>query len=97
MAPEVVNGNRYGLPADVYSFAVLLLEAVLGDIRSVRDQFKKMHQFAAVEGWRPKIPGATWEEHSEIMTLVCRCWHSNPSERPTFEEVVETIENDDSR
>ena len=100
IAPEIVDGQRYGSPADVYSFGLVLLETLLVDsgTAQMREQFvATKQQFATVTGWRPTIPAQLWENHCDIAALVCQCWHQTPEERPTFAEVVKILGNEDPR
>mgnify|MGYP006107629791 CR=1 FL=1 len=98
VAPEVVDGNRYGSSADVYSFGLMLLEALAGDSQTVRGSFNEQVrisrlQFVAALGWRPTIPPRLWEHHCEVTALLCECWHQDPHERPAFTEVVERMKS----
>ena len=98
VAPEVVDGNRYGSSADVYSFGLMLLEALAGDSHVVRGTFNERariskQQFVAASGWRPPIPPRLWEHHCEMAALLCECWSQDPQERPAFAEVLERLKN----
>jgi hypothetical protein len=77
-----------GLSADVYSFGVLFWE-----ILSLRDAYEKYsrekhYKEVVVEGKRPKI-SKSWP--SVICNLIERCWHRQPSERPSFTAVCQLI------
>lgn len=41
-----------------------------------------------LKGWRPPLPAYIpgW-----IQAVVRRCWHSEPSERPMFKEVIDSL------
>ena len=79
---EVNRREHYGLPADVYSFGIMLWE-----IAVCHKPFKGMtvdqHADLVVsQGFRPKIsvvPGS-----HELKNLIQKCWSSQPEERPTF-------------
>jgi hypothetical protein len=47
--------------------------------------------FAAVEGIRPKRPGANTGMYEELWGLVSRCWQHDPDFRPKMQEVVDTV------
>ncbi|KAI9193347.1 uncharacterized protein BJ171DRAFT_528945 [Polychytrium aggregatum] len=97
MAPEMLDdehavGSSYA--TDIYAFAIVLYE-VLNDGRSVwlaRDGQELRP--AAVErqvcrGSRPQrldgIPDSLW-------SLIERCWHQDPAQRPKFSEILASLE-----
>ena len=75
----------YGLPADVYSFAIILWEMTMrrqpwGEVRS-NFQVSDMVQ----EGHRPEVPDSA--NHC-LVPLMQRCWAATPADRPMFDEVL---------
>lgn len=98
MAPEVIRGDRYGKPADVYSFAVILWE-LLAESIPFEGEFGV--QFKVASGYRPKIPdqilleakenSAVGRQKSMLIHLMTQCWTQQPSERPTFFEAFNTL------
>ena len=85
MAPELLSGSAYGMPADVYSFGVLLWELVTqktpyGDFTT---------QFAIIkfvsDGNRLEIP------ESPISGLTAKCWSQDATIRPTFAQIVSEL------
>lgn len=97
-APEVLvavmDGNLdpsvFTEEVDVYSFAMTCYEILTGCI-----PFEDLHDSyydAVLNGRRPELPHPM---NSRLTELLCRCWHSNPLERPSFEEIriaLETIQ-----
>jgi serine/threonine protein kinase len=88
MAPEVAQVIHYGLPADVYSFGILVWEML-----SLKPAFfgysrEKHYKEVVVEGKRPKIP-KSWPFVTR--NLLERCWAPDPSERPSFQAVLQLI------
>jgi len=85
MAPEVFSdGGLYGLPADVYSFVLMLWE-----VMSLRLPFDGMtpyrHAFSTyVKKIRPKI-NTSWPK--EVKILIKNGWHHDPSRRPNMSTV----------
>jgi serine/threonine protein kinase len=77
-----------GLSADVYSFGVLFWEML--SLRDAYDKYSrdKHYKEVIVEGKRPKI-SKSWP--SVICNLIERCWHRQPSDRPSFTAVCELI------
>jgi serine/threonine protein kinase len=89
MAPEVLANHPYGLPADVYSYAIVLWEVFAREIpyKSVNPAmipYQVLHQ-----DLRPTIAKVTSEP---IKTLIVKCWDKDQSIRPTFSEVLEYLE-----
>ena len=90
MAPEVIRHEKYGLPCDVYSFAILLCEMM-----TITKPFSNMTQIevafgVARDGKRPHLPLGIPDD---VNNLVTRCWAEKPDERPTFEDVNRKIEH----
>ncbi|KAL7539030.1 hypothetical protein ACHAXR_008979 [Thalassiosira sp. AJA248-18] len=80
MAPEVGLQTGYSLPADVYSFGVLLweicaLKKPFSNIKSA-DEFNKT---IFEKGAREKL-GKYWPE--DLKEIIASCWSSSPMERP---------------
>ncbi len=87
MAPEVGLDVGHGLPADVYSFSILLWE-----IFAVKKPFGKIKDFTTVvfqNGERPKV-GKNWPQ--ELKVLLEDSWSTNPGKRPTMEVCKNTLE-----
>ncbi|EGD73014.1 hypothetical protein PTSG_04723 [Salpingoeca rosetta] len=94
-APEVLSGSsQYGLPSDVYSFAILLFEIETcrlpyEDIPSVRTI-----PSLVISGTRPTLPEpiVTRPYAREFREIMAQCWDGEPSKRPAFREVLEVLE-----
>eukprot|EP00899_Mesostigma_viride_P016615 jgi/Mesvir1/24955/Mv16927-RA.2 len=92
MAPELLDCSvAIDFSADVYSFGVLMNE-VISEQQPYDDQgfhFFGRGPYAAVQyakqGNRPTIaPHVT----PFVKDLIQRCWHKDPKQRPTFEEIL---------
>lgn len=88
MAPEVFE-EEYTKESDVFSFAMLAYELITGI--EPFDGFTKIKvQNEIKKGNRPKfsddIPDA-------YMQLIEGCWSDDPNERPSFDEIVNNLEN----
>eukprot|EP01129_Flabellula_baltica_P010124 TRINITY_DN4239_c0_g1_i1.p1 TRINITY_DN4239_c0_g1~~TRINITY_DN4239_c0_g1_i1.p1 ORF type:complete len:648 (+),score=143.15 TRINITY_DN4239_c0_g1_i1:54-1997(+) len=87
MAPEVLRGESYSFPADVYSLASVLWAMLtgyqpLGDVEPL-DLVVKV----CVEQFREEIP----EAHPVLMDIIERGWKDDPSERPTLKEIISML------
>ena len=85
---QLIASAISGLSADVYSFGVLLWEILTLRVAYEKYSRNKHYKEVVVEGKRPKI-SKSWP--SVINNLIERCWHKQPSERPTFTAVCELI------
>lgn len=82
MAPEVARRLLYGLPCDVYSYAIILwelmaLETAFKD-ETIDTHARKVYGF---RNYRPKIK-ACWP--STLQQLIEECWCVDTSVRPPF-------------
>eukprot|EP00574_Skeletonema_japonicum_P013070 CAMPEP_0201716604 /NCGR_PEP_ID=MMETSP0593-20130828/2539_1 /ASSEMBLY_ACC=CAM_ASM_000672 /TAXON_ID=267983 /ORGANISM="Skeletonema japonicum, Strain CCMP2506" /LENGTH=826 /DNA_ID=CAMNT_0048206441 /DNA_START=249 /DNA_END=2729 /DNA_ORIENTATION=+ len=89
MAPEVGLDKGHGLPADVYSFTILLWE--IFSLKKPFAKIKRTDEFKRVvfeSGERPKL-GRNW---SLEMKEEFECgWSSDPNERPRMDEFVKLL------
>ncbi len=88
MAPEVINSQHYTEKADIYSFGVIMWEVSFRAIPY--DGMQPVQIVAAVLGRRerPRIPpGAP----KRVAVLIQECWQHNPSLRPSFDEIVDSL------
>lgn len=84
MPPEVLRNGKLRAQTDVFSFAILLVEMMVG-----RSPFQGLPTPAViigiVEGMRPEIPkGCPYL----LVELIKRCWDGDWRKRPAFGEVV---------
>lgn len=90
MAPEVYSDEGiYGLPADVYSFSVILWEML-----SLQTPFEGLSpQAHAVQTYlkksRPKLRNRKWPE--DVKKMIKEGWHHNPSRRPQMCAINEIL------
>ena len=82
-APEVLHGQGYSLPSDVYSFGIILWE-----LAARRHPFQGVSEILLSgyiqAGHRPSIPTGV---HPLYESLIQSCWANNPAERPSFAEI----------
>jgi len=90
MAPEILDGEKYTTSADVYSFALLLLELYSAEEPYNTDKFKTPWQIAqfVTAGNRLEIPKSF---PPEIADLITKCWDNDPSARPNFDYCAEVF------
>ncbi|OQR87213.1 protein kinase [Achlya hypogyna] len=95
IAPEVFNGEEHTEMSDVYSFGIILYEALSGT-----SPFESISPdavpFIVQSGKRPTdfSPLAS-VDHSALQTmapLMSKCWDANPSSRPTFTTIIGVLQ-----
>ncbi|KAG8368040.1 hypothetical protein BUALT_Bualt15G0004100 [Buddleja alternifolia] len=88
MAPEVIEHKPYDHKADVFSFGVVLWELLTGKIPY--EYLTPLQAAVGVvqNGLRPTIPKNT---HKKLAELLERCWQQDPTLRPDFSDVTETL------
>lgn len=73
----------YDAKADVFSFSYIFYELLTGQVPVI----SKGKSRPSIEGWwKKKIPGS-------LLDLLSHCWDKNPSNRPTFKEIIESLNN----
>ncbi|KAI3757240.1 hypothetical protein L6452_04774 [Arctium lappa] len=85
MAPEVIEHRPYDHKADVFSFGVVLWELLTQKLPYANLTPLQAAIGVVQKGLRPSIPKNT---HPEIVGLLERCWHQDPSLRPEFSEMI---------
>ncbi|BDA50693.1 probable mitogen-activated protein kinase kinase kinase 12 at C-terminar half [Coccomyxa sp. Obi] len=84
MSPEMLQRGAMAMPADVYSFAMIMLELWSGEIiyKGVNS-----HQvlFKVFSGLKPDVPPDMPGDYRALMEA---CWATEPAERPTFRDIL---------
>jgi serine/threonine protein kinase len=89
LAPECFS-RQYGQKSDVFAFALILFELVIGQPAISKDlQGLAIMRLLVVEEFRPDIPESVL---SEVQELITDCWENDPDDRPSFEEVFDRLE-----
>ncbi|KAG0600512.1 hypothetical protein M758_11G039800 [Ceratodon purpureus] len=94
-APKILLGvknrdlqpNSWTKKSDVYSYGMTCYEVLTGKIPL--ENLRPNDYNVVIEGLRPVIPN---DISSSIQSLLARCWHQNPVERPSFEEILKELE-----
>lgn len=89
-APEVLRNEHYTTKADVYSFAIILWE-----MATRLDPFSGMSAFELIvqvgkNNLRPTLPD---DIYPPLRDLIFECWDPNPAKRPSFQQIVVTLES----
>ena len=96
LCPEGMKDNDFSKPMDAYAFAITIWELLTGEsFREYALQQREIkifneYQFgnAVIGGFRPDI---TRIEVKWVRELIEECWGDDPDKRPTFDEIVDRI------
>ncbi|KAL7110156.1 hypothetical protein ACP275_05G007200 [Erythranthe tilingii] len=89
MAPEVFKHRKYDKKVDVFSFAMILYEMLEGEAPLSNYEAYEAARYVS-EGHRPifRAKGFT----PELKELTAQCWSANMNDRPSFLEILKTLE-----
>ena len=92
LAPEVVSGN-YSNKVDVYSFAITMLEIITQQPAYTipTDNYNFIQR--VVNGFRPLTIDNI--KNTIIKEFIQNCWAAEPTQRPSFKDIVEKIKSPD--
>ena len=92
MSPEVLNRQRYSKSADIYSFAITMLEIMIWGEAFSKSQFPHAWNIAffIVNGKRPTSIDKV--ENYEMKRLIESCWCQEPKQRLTINDIVALLE-----
>jgi serine/threonine protein kinase len=88
-APEMYYNEDYTSAVDVYSFALILYEMLVGHCVFPLRVSEAALVEQIVTGARPVLP-STMDE--AVAGIIRRCWSVNPGDRDTFDEVWRDLE-----
>ncbi|XP_024417613.1 receptor-interacting serine/threonine-protein kinase 4 isoform X2 [Desmodus rotundus] len=90
------EGQLFDTKHDVYSFAIVIW-SVLTQKKPFEDDRNFLHIMMKVsKGHRPELPPvcrARPRGCSKLLHLMQRCWHGDPRQRPTFQEITSETED----
>ena len=91
MAPEVANDDAINKQCDVFSFALVVWELIEHNIPFPEARTDVKASFSIISGERPPI-SASWPDY--LSSLTQACWAPAPNDRPTFSDIVTSLENE---
>ncbi|KAG6957675.1 hypothetical protein JG687_00009839 [Phytophthora cactorum] len=89
VAPEVLRGEKYGTPCDVYSFSIIVWEALAWGEPYPDLGSSDIMNGVAGGNLRPTVPDGT---PAPLARLLEECWTKKQDQRPTFNELVPRLE-----
>lgn len=94
MAPEVILSHpNYDEKVDTYSYGIILWELLTGKQPFENLSNSMISIKIAMENLRPEIPSYC---PVNLEKLIKRCWSRESSDRPSFRDIIELFENDNS-
>ncbi|KAK5576002.1 hypothetical protein RB653_007138 [Dictyostelium firmibasis] len=91
MSPEALAGLSYTYSTDVYSFAILFFELLSGRLPFREIPKKDIAGFVHL-GTRPRLDQDVFTDN-DISLILLTCWNPNPCCRPTFDTLIDILEN----
>jgi len=88
-APEIYLGGGFTNAVDVFSFALVLYELLLGKRAFPPDIGLRAMMDRAAGQDRPELPEAMNEV---VRTIITRCWSADPTQRESFDEILTNFE-----
>jgi serine/threonine protein kinase len=93
MSPEVAcSHGKYGFPADVHSFAMVLWEILV--LRKPFEKAKCIQNLTKALHVQQKRPSLKHVASPDIRSLLKASWHPDPDQRPTFALIVDQLEKE---
>ncbi|KAK8854132.1 hypothetical protein M9Y10_016686 [Tritrichomonas musculus] len=90
-APEFLETQQHTKESDVYSFAVILYEMITREKPLSEINYFNFVSEVVEKNRRPKFNKSIQDCYKNLIEI---CWSHDPSERPSFEEIVDYIKND---
>mmetsp|Transcript_31705 Transcript_31705/g.74062 ORF Transcript_31705/g.74062 Transcript_31705/m.74062 type:complete len:352 (+) Transcript_31705:134-1189(+) len=91
MAPEVF-GSNYDVKVDVYSFAMVLYEAICRRVPFQEVETALVEKYAK-QGIRPSLAAVPTDCPPQLKELMVQCWAQSATERPRFGHIVRTLKS----
>lgn len=96
MAPEVIAGFKYTEKADVFSYGIILWELLTRLPPYYGIDGTEVSLRVVKEDLRPEIKAeAERNAPPEFIELMKRCWDREPTKRPLFDEIIDTLNSID--
>jgi serine/threonine protein kinase len=94
MAPEVLEDMPYSVAADIFSFAIILVEMLINKYPYGTEMYKaSMNNFQQriVDGERPTLPEDTEATLPGLTALIRSMWLADPSKRPLSMTILDKL------
>ncbi|CAJ1375827.1 unnamed protein product [Effrenium voratum] len=92
MAPEMWTGSTYDEKVDVFSYAMVIYEIICREVPFEEEEPADVGKYT-VAGIRPDMDAVPPDCPPELIAVMQACWAQDPSERPSFADVLQRIES----
>lgn len=98
MAPEILSDEKYSEASDVYAFGILVYEMLsLNTAFSVEFRSLTLDEFLDnIKNKKDFRPLLTPDIPEIYQNLIQACWDYSPEKRPTFKQIVDDLQTNDS-
>src|SRR6185295_15436768 len=91
LAPELLSGHgSYSQASDIYAFGMIMWEISSHEKPFLEFVHDKLLALRIFRGLRPTITDDTPPFYRDLMQ---KCWHSDPTQRPTAYEIYKLTDN----
>lgn len=87
-APEVVLGNAYGFPSDMWSLGVMIYEIITGQPPWRGEYETATELYQAILGTDPDFVWNEWSDDPGLYSIARRLIYKDPSKRPATGELL---------
>jgi len=91
MAPEVMRFEEFDNSVDIYAFGLILYEMITE--QELFPEYEEVDAFINAVAYNHKRPSLNLPGiPTSILSLIKRCWHPNPRNRPKCPEVIDMLD-----
>ena len=93
MAPEIIVNKRYSTKVDVYSYGIIIWEVCTRKTPYSCMSQQQVQFYVSVKKGRPNLKIIPSNTPPKIIQLMQMCWDHDPDNRPSFEYIVDYLQN----
>jgi serine/threonine protein kinase len=87
MSVEAIERQEYSTKSDVWAFGITMIE-IMTSAPPYPGEIPVNVAIKVSNGLRPQLPSNRPEKLCELLK---RCWETKPEDRPSFDEIYETL------
>ena len=91
-APEILTGDKFSYPVDVYAYSIILYEISTELIPYGKISNTNCLHSLVPGNFRPEFPPEGIDD--DMKSLIEECWDKDPDKRPNFTSIVHTLQNE---
>lgn len=90
ISPESWESQEYSKASDVYAFSLIVYE-IITNLKPFENRNIFQIMMNVSKGDRPELNSTIPKSYKD---LIENCWSQNPEKRPTFDQILDKLEND---